>query len=185
MNETIFRFFNNFASQSETLDALIIFSAEHLGYILIAILIIIFFAGGGQSSRNGVERGLTSRSKKSFLARDIIIIIFSAILAWLIAGAIKYSFPSPRPFLTLPDINLLFEHGAHDSFPSGHATFFSALATATYFYRRNLAYIFIIGALLIGVARITAGIHWPIDILAGYALGALVAYITYRLLKKK
>jgi membrane-associated phospholipid phosphatase len=31
--------------------------------------------------------------------------------------------------------------------------------------------------LLIGVARIIAGVHFPIDILGGFCLGFLVAYL--------
>lgn len=78
----------------------------------------------------------------------------------------------------------MFEHGGGDSFPSFHATFFSALATSFYFYHKYLAWIYIIGAILIGASRITAGIHWPVDILVGYALGGLIGYIAYRLLSR-
>jgi len=39
--------------------------------------------------------------------------------------------------------------------------------------------------LLIGIARIAAGVHYPLDILGGIILGTLTGYIAYRFLGKK
>ncbi|MFQ5661897.1 MAG: phosphatase PAP2 family protein [Candidatus Paceibacteria bacterium] len=169
MNEAIFRFFNDFALRSECLDAVIIFLTDHFGLILIAGL-IVFIA-------------LHKNSKIRFKHAATIIIV--ALFAWGIAKAIKFFYFSPRPFEALQNVNLLFEHGGGDSMPSGHATFYSALATSFYFYHKYLAIIYIIGAILIGLSRIIAGIHWPLDILAGYALGGLIGYIAYRFLARK
>jgi undecaprenyl-diphosphatase len=85
----------------------------------------------------------------------------------------------------LDTANVLFEYEPGDSFPSGHATFFSALATSFYFYHKYIAIIYIVGAFLIGASRIAAGIHWPLDILVGYALGGVIGYLAYKLLAKK
>ena len=63
--------------------------------------------------------------------------------------------------------------------PSGHATFAGALAMAVFLLKKKLSIIFIIGALLIGLARIIAGVHWPVDIVAGYLVGALVSVLIY------
>ena len=168
MNTTIFNFFNSFALQNEILDAWIIFLTDKFGLILIFGLVIFLF---------------THKHKEDNI-RNIFVILFSAVIAWFVARAIKFFYFSPRPFEVLDTANVLFEHGGGDSFPSGHATFFSALATSFYFYHKYLAWIYIIGALLIGASRITAGIHWPLDILAGYVLGGIIGCFAYRLLKK-
>lgn len=187
MNEAIFRFFNDFALQSELFDAVIIFLTDHFGLLLVFGLFFFLFAGKGLSlgSPQGGRRTVLKEQKKSFPARDIFVILFSALFAWGIAKAIKFLYFSPRPFEALQNVNLLFEHNGGDSFPSGHATFYSALAISFYFYHKYLAIIYIIGAFLIGLSRIIAGIHWPLDILAGYALGGLIGYLTYHFLKKK
>ena len=185
MNEAIFRFFNNFALQSEFLDAVIIFFTDNLGLLLIAGLLIFLFAEKGLSSRSEAKRGETLGSKKSFLARDIFVIFAVALFAWIISKIIRVFYFSPRPFEVLDNVNLLFEHGTGDSLPSGHATFYSALATSFYFYHKYLAIIYIAGALLIGTSRIIAGIHWPLDILAGYALGGAIGYLAYKLLTRR
>ena len=168
MNTTIFNFFNSFALQNEILDAWIIFLTDKFGLLLVFGLIIFLF---------------THKHKEDNI-RNIFVILFSAVIAWFVARAIKFFYFSPRPFEVLDTANVLFEHGGGDSFPSGHATFFSALATSFYFYHKYLAWIYIIGALLIGASRITAGIHWPLDILAGYVLGGIIGCFAYRLLKK-
>jgi undecaprenyl-diphosphatase len=63
------------------------------------------------------------------------------------------------------------------SFPSGHATFFMALGFGIFFSHKKAGYVFIFFALLIGIARIIAGVHFPVDILSGFILGAIIAYL--------
>lgn len=164
MNETIFRFFNNFALQNELIDTSVIFISEWLGWWLIAGLLVFLFI----------------HKHKGEGIKNVLVIFFAALLAWFVAKAIKYFYFSPRPFEVLDSVNLLFEHGGGDSFPSGHATFYSALATSFYFYHKYLAWIYIVGAILIGLSRIIAGIHWPLDILVGYALGGIIGYFVYK-----
>ena len=43
---------------------------------------------------------------------------------------------------------------------------------------------FIFFAILIGLARIAAGVHFPIDILGGYVLGILVACVVKIVFRK-
>ena len=62
------------------------------------------------------------------------------------------------------------------AFPSGHATFFMALAFALFFNHKKAGYVFILFALLIGIARIIAGVHFPVDILGGFILGFFIAF---------
>jgi len=171
LNIASFLFLNGIAESNTTLETLVIFLADKFGLILLFGLIYYLF---------------THKDKKKDV-RDVVVVLSAAILAWLISHVIKYIVASPRPFLALPDINQLIEHGGNDSFPSGHATFFSALATAIYFYHKRLGILYGLGALIIGIARVVAGIHWPIDILAGYILGGIIGagtYYAYRLTER-
>lgn len=69
------------------------------------------------------------------------------------------------------------------SFPSRHMTFFFAISTALYFYNKRWGVVFLIAALLIGIARVIAGVHYPLDILGGAVIGVITSYLVFRFLK--
>jgi len=63
------------------------------------------------------------------------------------------------------------------AFPSDHAVMFSALAVGLCFVSRRVGMAVLLFAILIvSFPRVYFGIHYPTDILAGVALGALAAY---------
>lgn len=65
------------------------------------------------------------------------------------------------------------------SFPSSHATNMFGLATLfTLFYPKKVIY-FMTFASLIGFSRIYCGVHYPGDVLGGFVLGAIIAWLIY------
>lgn len=162
-NIFIFQSLNGFAADHGVLSRLVVFLANDLGFLLIGGLLVYLF---------------THKDKKKGV-RDVVVVITAALIAWGLAHLIKYFYPHARPSALSDTYVLLPEKDS--SFPSGHATFFSALATALYFYHKKLGLLYSLGALLIGIARVMAGIHWPIDILAGYVLGGIIGTGIYYL----
>jgi undecaprenyl-diphosphatase len=79
----------------------------------------------------------------------------------------------------------LFLHGGMDSFPSGHAMFFGALAMSLFFVHKRMGYLYFVVALIVGLARIAAGVHFPVDIFVSYILGIIIAYIFKLIFGKK
>ncbi len=166
MNIEIFRFLNSFSLQNIFLDKVIIFLASTFGVILIifSVLFLFFYKYPKWDKENALI--LAKRRVK-----EILFIFGSAVLAWVAVEILKSLFAIPRPFLALKDVHLLFAHGGNDSFPSGHAAFFSSLATSIYFYHKKIGVWFFFGAVIIGVSRVMAGVHFPVDILGGFILG--------------
>ena len=102
-------------------------------------------------------------------------------LVWLVVGlatlvlylSLKPIIGRPRPDLWRP--RLVAETGF--SFPSGHAlasaAFYPLLAWATLRLRRVRFVLVGVGLpLFVGLGRLYLGVHWPTDVLAGWALGA-------------
>ncbi len=102
-------------------------------------------------------------------------------LSGAIAGVVKVAVGRARPPTSLHLVN---ESGF--SFPSGHSTDSAALyltiglVVAVVFLRRPLARVVVVGAagvlvFAIGLSRMILGVHYPTDVLAGWALGLVVA----------
>lgn len=173
MNNQIFYFFYNFAHQSVWLDGLFIFLAVYLPYLVIlsAIIFLLFHHEVLKS-----EKPLAVLQQKW---KEISLVFFVSIGARVVTEVLKYLFHADRPFIKLQNVFSLFPESGF-SFPSGHATFFMALAFAIYFSHKKAGYVFMFLALLIGLMRIVGGVHFPIDILGGFVVGFLTSYIIYR-----
>lgn len=162
MNETVFRYLNNLAFQSSVFDSLVVFSAVFLVWLLVAGVFAYALYPGRE----------TKMSSWHVLG----IVFISAFIAWFIGEAINVLYPVARPISALEgSVNTLVLKGGMDAFPSGHAAFAFALATAMLFFKRSIGALLLIGAVLVGVSRIIAGVHWPLDIIAGGALGMVTA----------
>ncbi len=86
----------------------------------------------------------------------------------------------PRPFLVHTDILKLDPvSGTISSFPSSHAVIVFAVATAILLYgHKKLGSVMLVLAVLVSIARIAAGVHYPSDVVVGAILGALMGYLS-------
>jgi undecaprenyl-diphosphatase len=83
----------------------------------------------------------------------------------------------PRPSHALEDARVLGGKRGMKGFPSNHAANITAAMTIlAYFYRRFL-YGAIFIAVIVSFSRIYVGVHYPLDVIAGAAIGALISYL--------
>lgn len=178
MDIILFRYLNSLAGTSPFLDSLIVFFATTFSVlVIIASSVFLFYH---QETKMG-ENAWPSFRRKS---REIFFVFLVSLLAWGIAVLLKDFFGNVRPYDILSGVTKLFNPGDPFSFPSGHATFFSALAASLYFYHKRLGLLFAFFAVLIGLARVVSGIHYPSDILTGFGVGIVVAGIVAYFRKK-
>jgi undecaprenyl-diphosphatase len=101
-----------------------------------------------------------------------------------LSHALKLGFARPRPDLVPHGVDV-YTH----SFPSGHAMLsaavyltLGALLSRTSTDRRLKAYVLALCTaltLLVGASRIYLGVHWPTDVIAGWAMGAAWAMLCW------
>lgn len=159
----LFFLLNGLAGQSPALDGVIIFFAQYLAYLLVVLFLALLFF---------------SQYRKGEKLWILLVAGASSIIAgFVLTPLIRFFYHHPRPFVVLQVHQLLTDSSW--SFPSRHAAFFFALATALYLYNKKWGTFFFIAAALMGTGRVIAGVHYPSDILGGALIGVAVAYATF------
>ena len=168
LDTQLFYFLNNLAGQSSLFDGVVVFLASYLPYLVVLTLLALV---------------VFSQYQKREKWELLLVVGISAIVARFgVTELIRLFIHRPRPFLTMPVHQLLTDSAW--SFPSGHATFFFAIATAVYLYNKKWGFWFFGAAILITVSRVIAGIHYPLDIIAGALIGAAVGYSVFYFIRK-
>lgn len=96
---------------------------------------------------------------------------------------LKHSFDFPRPPLVVPSnaIHILGITELRYSLPSGHTVFATLIAASLWpalnRYWRAAAGLFV---LWVALSRVVVGAHFPADVLAGFALSLLIAWLVRR-----
>ena len=143
------------------MDAVIIFCAKYL-FILVVIGVVVAWLR------------YPNEGKWRFLVSAIIAGVVAVVLAH-IAGKLYYD---PRPFIT-EHVKPLIRHAPDNGFPSDHALFTMTLTAITFFYNRRLAAGMLLLTVIVGVARVLARVHSPIDIAGGWLFGIIGAVIGF------
>ena len=116
--------------------------------------------------------------------RNIVPALGGPFMAFILVYVIRIFYQRPRPFMAL-DIESLIYHEASGSLPSMHATSAFAIAAAVYLVHEKLGLTALALAALTGISRVMVGVHFPLDILTGALLSALVVYGAYRFFTTK
>ena len=89
----------------------------------------------------------------------------------LLANAVA----EPRPYAVLPHVLVLVPRSTDYSFPSDHAVMAGAVAVGVLLANRRLGLLAAGLAVLMAFARVYVGAHFPLDVVAGLLVGAVVA----------
>ena len=111
---------------------------------------------------------LPKESKMSFAIQFIV----AGIIAVLLSKRIAHFYFSARPFVRLHAMPL-FPHEPDNGFPSDHTTLTLLAALLVLGYSRKIGAVLVVCSLLIGIARIAALVHSPIDILGSVVIAVV------------
>jgi len=81
-----------------------------------------------------------------------------------------------RPFVAM-DVQPLVEHAADNGFPSEHTLYAMIIAGVIWSVHKKLGVCLGLLALIVGVARVLALVHNPVDILGSIIIAIVVLYI--------
>lgn len=170
MNNQVFFFFYNFAHQSVLMDQLIVFFALYFPYVVLMLAgLFLLFHHEVFQAENPFQVFLQKK-------KEILLAFFTGYFAWIIAKILKFFIHTSRPFDVFSNVQSLFSETGF-AFPSGHAAFYFALAFILFFTHKKAGLWFILFALIISIARVMGGVHFPGDILGGFILGALISFL--------
>lgn len=135
-----------------------------------AFICLLFYLFGGRFGREVAILGLAA-----LVLSNVVVIVLKIIVA------------EPRPFMALPNVDLLTPESG-SSFPSGHtATSFAAAALIGLRYHRKtkekkhlLIYPLLVFAVAVGFSRVYVGVHYPYDVITGGMIGVLCALIVLK-----
>lgn len=118
---------------------------------------------------------IDGRIKKEIVVHAVI----SAVVAWVASLILKDIFQTTRPYIVegVKSVVLLSGTVQNWAFPSSHLASSFALSVTIWFHNRKIGILYVIASIFIGVARVMARVHYPIDILGGAVVGTLVAVL--------
>lgn len=110
--------------------------------------------------------------------KEVVLHAFLAsFVAWGVSEMIKSLLPSIRPFNINNGPIFTLTTPGDNAFPSGHAAAAFGLAMALWLHSKKVGILFLIGAMLVGIGRVLANVHFPLDITGGSLIGISVAFI--------
>ena len=127
-------------------------------------------------------------SGKIRISEIVFLLLVGYIITGILVAALKFGLHMPRPSVVFG------EHVVHSwempdspfSFPSGHSAF-AMLVAATFWMRTNrflLKFALLIYILWVGISRVNLGMHFPLDVVSGFAIGAFSAWLANNILSR-
>ena len=94
-----------------------------------------------------------------------------------------HAFHEARPYTVHPHALVLVARSQDYAFPSDHSVMAGAVAAGLWLVSRRLGLVAAAAALLMAAARVYVGAHFPLDVIAGLAFGAVVTVAGFLLLR--
>lgn len=161
MDGGIFRWINRLANRTGWAHWFFSTYANY-GIVLFALLLVAtYFDARQQRDVRGVDGSVWAG--------------FAALIALGIGQVIGGAVNRARPYEAMANVHVLIDRTTDFSFPSDHATAVGAVAVGLLLANMKWGKVAAVLAVVMAFARVYAGVHYPGDVVAGLALGAITA----------
>ena len=176
IDRLLFTFFNQTIA-NPVFDVLMPFVTDlnkyTLSFVVVGLIWIALIIWGGKTGR--------------LVAAGLVLVI--ALADQFNSSVLKSIFERSRPchfiddgIFNVENVRLLVGCGSGRSFPSSHAANNAAGAMLVGWYYPRFKWLFIAIALTIGISRIYVGVHFPLDVLGGFVVGIVCAFVVIGIL---
>ncbi len=168
-DETVFLWLNGLVGKLPFFDRIMeLVVSDYLVPVSLALALVgMWFAGGDKLTRQRYQIG-------------VFVALSAMALASLAVFTINAAYFRPRPFVD-HEVTRLFYAPTDSSFPSNPAAAAFAIAAAMWAVNRRLGSLLLTAAALYGFARVYAGVHYPLDIVAGALIAIVVTFLTSKI----
>ncbi|MFJ9034973.1 phosphatase PAP2 family protein [Streptomyces sp. NPDC102406] len=138
--------------------------------ILLGLVLVAVWCWWGARKRGALDDAASS-------VAAVVWAPLAAGVAVLVNVPIRSFVERPRPFKDHDGLTVLVDGKNDFSFVSDHATLAMAMGAALFVANRKLGLAGIALALIEGFCRVFMGVHYPTDVIGGFALGTAVALL--------
>ena len=168
-DEKLFHWINGLAGELTVLDQVMEWVvSDYLVPVSLALTLIgLWFAGSNRLARQRHQIG-------------VFVALTSMALSSLAVFIINSAYFRPRPFVD-HDVTLLFYQPTDSSFPANPIAATFGIAAAIWVVNRRVGTALLLWTSLYGFARVYAGVHYPLDIIAGALIGIVITFLVFKL----
>lgn len=169
MDYHLFRILHGLAGHSHLFDSVDAFWAKYSALVFPIALVVLWIAPGRDSHK--VRTG-------------VVVAAVAVALALGINQIANHLVGRPRPYMSHHVLHLLLGRVHDNSFPSDHTALAFAVVAGLWPVRRDVSIVLGVLAVLLGISRVVAGVHYPGDILGGAAIGVMSAIALWLLARR-